>query len=142
MIPEFRNDGYLPEGLHFATESEVSFRFGSSTNRRQLLLQRLRRWIGLSRATGAKRFFVDGSFVTSKPDPNDIDAVVWLADDFTDQVAQGNFDATELESMLVTRRPEDIFAAEDRKDWENWLEFFSRTRESNSRRKGVVEIEL
>jgi hypothetical protein len=44
--------------------------------------------------------------------------------------------------MLLTRHPEEIFAAEDRRDWDDWLEFFSRTRESDGRRKGVVEIEL
>jgi hypothetical protein len=30
MIPAFRPDGYLPEGLHRGTESEVTFRFGSA----------------------------------------------------------------------------------------------------------------
>ncbi len=48
----------------------------------------------------------------------------------------------ELETMLLTRRPEEIFASEDRRDWEDWLEFFSRTRESDGRRKGLVEVEL
>ena len=44
--------------------------------------------------------------------------------------------------MLLTRRPEEIFAAEDLRDWDEWVEFFSRTREINDRRKGLVEIEL
>lgn len=44
--------------------------------------------------------------------------------------------------MLLTRRPEELFAAEDRRDWDDWIESFSRTRESDSRRKGIVEIEL
>lgn len=44
--------------------------------------------------------------------------------------------------MLLKRRPEEIFAAEDRRDWDDWLEFFGRTRESDGRRKGVVEIEI
>ena len=142
MIPDFRDDGYLPEGLHVATEAEATFRFGTDTPRRQRLALRLRRWIELSRAVSAKRLFVNGSFVTSKPDPNDVDAVVWLPDDFIDRVADGNSEAMELETMLLTRHPEEIFAAEDRRDWEDWLEFFSRTRESDGRRKGVVEIEL
>lgn len=33
-------------------------------------------------------------------------------------------------------------AAEDRQDWEEWIAFFSRTREPDGRRKGVVEVEL
>jgi len=86
--------------------------------------------------------FVDGSFVTAKPEPNDVDAVVWLARDFADRVSRGEVEALELEVMLVTRLPAEIFAAEDRRDWDDWLEFFSRTREADGRRKGVVEVEL
>lgn len=103
---------------------------------------RLRRWIELCRSFAANRLFVDGSFVTAKPDPNDVDAVVWLGDDFVHRVSRGDMVAVELEMMLVTRQPEEIFAAEDRKDWEDWIEFFSRTREADGRRKGVVEVEL
>ena len=115
---------------------------GSDTPRRQRLALRLRRWIELSRSISANRLFVDGSFVTSKPEPNDVDAVVWLPENFVDLVSNGNLEAMELESMLLNRHPEEIFAAEDRRDWDDWLEFFSRTRESDGRRKGVVEITL
>ena len=48
----------------------------------------------------------------------------------------------ELEAMLLTRQPEEIFAAEDDTDWEEWVEFFSRTREPDGRRKGLVELRL
>lgn len=85
---------------------------------------------------------VDGSFVTSKAAPNDIDAVVLIAEDFKQQVISGSSAAIELESMLVTRNPEEIFAAEDSHDWNEWIEFFSRTRESDGRRKGLIEVEL
>ena len=44
--------------------------------------------------------------------------------------------------MLLTRRPEEIFAAEDEADWEEWIAFFSLTRETDRRRKGLVEIPL
>ena len=142
MIPEFRDDGYLPDGVHVATEPEITFRFGTATARRRRLALRLRRWIELSRSVGAKRLLVDGSFVTAKPDPNDVDAVVWIGADFVDRVSRGDVDAVELEMMLVNRQPEEIFAAEDRRDWDDWVEFFSRTREADGRTKGVVEVEL
>jgi hypothetical protein len=86
--------------------------------------------------------FVDGSFVTTKPEPNDVDSVVWLAQDFINRVNRGDAAAMELEIMLTTRQPEEIFAAEDRRDWEDWLEFFGRTREADGRRKGLVEVDL
>jgi len=142
MIPDFRDDGYLPEGLHVATDAEITFRFGTHTPRRKRLALRLRRWIELSRAVSAKQLSVDGSFMTAKPEPNDVDAVVWLPDDFAQRVSSGQSEAIELETMLLTRHPEEIFAAEDRRDWDDWLEFFSRTREADGRRKGVVEVEL
>jgi hypothetical protein len=106
------------------------------------LALRLRRWIELAQRVAAHRLFVDGSFVTSNPEPNDVDAVVWLADDFVDRVSRGDSEAVELETMLLTRRPEEIFAAEDRRDWDAWVGFFSRTREADGRRKGIVEVEL
>ena len=141
-IPEFRTDGYLPEGVYQATEAEALFRFGSSTPRRRYLALRLRRWLELARAVGATRFFVDGSFVTAKPHPGDVDAVVLLPREFEEQV-QAEFEpALELEEILVTRQPEELFAAEDDADWYGWIEFFTRTREADGRRKGVVEILL
>lgn len=142
MIPDFREDGYLPEGLHRATESEVTFRFGASTARRRRLVLRLRQWLELSRRTGSHRFLLDGSFVTAAPEPKDIDAVVFLGDDFAEQLANESLAAMELESMLLTRRPEELFAAEDVHDWDCWVEFFSRTREADDRRKGLVEVNL
>ena len=79
--------------------------------------------------------------MTGKPDPNDIDAVILLPHDFQRQVEAGVEAALELEAMVLTRHPEEIFAAEDDEDWKEWVEFFSRTREADDRRKGLVEIE-
>lgn len=44
--------------------------------------------------------------------------------------------------MLLNRHPEENFAAEDDQDCSDWVEFFSRTRETDGRSKGLVEIEL
>jgi uncharacterized protein DUF6932 len=141
-IPLFRPDGYLPEGIHQATEAEVTFRFGTQSRQRRRLTLRLRRWIELGRAVGARRLLVDGSFVTAKVEPNDVDAVMLLPDNFADLIAQGLQAAVELEEMFLTRQPEELFAADDEAVWQEWSEFFSRTREPDWRRKGLVEIVL
>jgi hypothetical protein len=117
VIPAFRIDGYLPEGLYLAAEAEVMFRFGASTARRRRLALRLRRWIELIRQVGASRLLVDGSFVTAKQEPNDVDAVVLLPPYFEQQIERGIEPALELERMLLSRHPEEIFAAEDELDW-------------------------
>jgi hypothetical protein len=142
MLPDFRADGYLPEGLHVASEADVTFRFGSTGARRRRLALRVRRWLLLARQVGARRFLVDGSFVTAKAEPNDVDAVVLLPIDFQGQIDRATEAALELEHMLLTRHPEEIFAAEDETDWNEWVEFFSRTREADGRRKGLVEVQL
>lgn len=142
MIPAFRSDGYLPEGLHQADEAEATFRFGSTSPRRRRLVLRLRHWLALARQVRAQRFLIDGSFVTSKLDPDDIDAVVLLPVNFSVQIGCGDESAIEIEQMLLTRRPEELFAAEDQTDWDEWIEFFTRTREPDNRRKGIVEIKL
>jgi hypothetical protein len=140
MIPAFRPDGYLPEGVHHASEAEITLRFGSTSQRRRRLAIRVRRWIELARAVRATRLLIDGSFVTAKPQPDDVDAVILLPRDFHEQVRRGIDAALELEDMLLTRRPEELFAAEDQSDFDEWAEFFSRTREADGRRKGLVEI--
>ena len=88
-IPPFRADGYLPEGVHQCTEAEATFRFGAPSRRRRRLTIRLRRWIELGRAVGARRLLVDGSFVTTKPEPDDVDAVMFVPTNFSEFVAQG-----------------------------------------------------
>ncbi len=87
-IPPFRADGYLPEALCLTSEAEVLFRFGTATRRRRRLALRLRRWIELARSVGGQRLLIDGSFITAKGEPNDIDAVLLLPPDFQEQVEQ------------------------------------------------------
>jgi hypothetical protein len=141
-IPEFRPDGYLPKGMHRATEAEVAARFGQTTARRRVLVTRVAEWLVLARAVGARRFLLDGSFVTAKPEPGDVDAVCWLPDDFEDQYHAGKLETTLLYEMFATRYPEEIFGAFSREEWEEWIAFFSQTREPDGRRKGLVELSL
>src|SRR5919109_1209681 len=79
MIPSFDQNGNLPEGIHDCTVDEAAERFGSfqqAIHRRQLwdsFLEFMREVIdsGLVDA-----ILVDGSFVTAKAEPNDIDLVL------------------------------------------------------------------
>lgn len=133
-IPAFRPDGYLPEGVHWATEEEVAARFGQTTERRRALLARVAEWLALARAVGARRLLLDGSFVTAKPEPGDGDAACWLPDDFEDQYRAGKPEAVRLRETLISRYPEEIFGVLSRERWEAWVRFFSQTREPDGRR--------
>ena len=141
-LPEFLADGYLPEGLHLCDESELLQRFGSDNLCRRRLGIRVQTWLALARAIRAKRFLIDGSFVTAKEQPNDVDAVIWLPDNFLDQVEFREEPAMMIEEMLVTQSPEELFPARNAKDWKEWVETFSRTREAVGHQKGIVEVRL
>jgi hypothetical protein len=138
--PVFDDDGFIPPLLS-CTEAEVTLWFGF-TNKRQRLLDRVRNWIGLARAVKARRLLLDGSFVTAKEEPGDVDAVVLLPDDFREQLLAGNPKAVELHDMFRSREPKELFAAEDEEDWWGWYCFFSKTREMNRRCKGLIEVVL
>jgi hypothetical protein len=89
-LPEFNEHGDLPAELHTATLGEVVARFGQSTPQRAAVAQRLTRIHQLAMATGhVRRFVVFGSFVTSKPHPEDVDIFMVMDDDFDFSQIQG-----------------------------------------------------
>jgi hypothetical protein len=127
--------------MHEAFEGEVMDRFAAGAAERKRLGRQVSRWIRLCRSSGARRFCLNGSFVTAKESPNDADAVVLLGPEFADRVARGNLDAIELAEILGMRPAEHLFAAEDHRDWDAWIHFFSRTSDPATR-KGLVEVLL
>ncbi|MFQ5565548.1 MAG: hypothetical protein ACE5EU_04215 [Paracoccaceae bacterium] len=84
-IPEFNELGELPPGEHEATLDEIEQRFGSANAVRRRLMGGLRRAAANLAAAGVRKIWVDGSFITSKAHPNDIDGV-W------DSRSQVNYD--------------------------------------------------
>lgn len=138
--PVFDDAGYIPP-MQVCTEAEVIRWFGAGDHRSRLI-DRVRKWIRLGRAVRARRFLLDGSFVTAKDKPDDVDAVMLLPDDFDEQLEAGKSAASELSRMFCTREPKELFAAEDESDWWEWFGFFSRTREATGRYKGLIEVVL
>ena len=81
--PELNAQGDLPAGIHPATLEEVIQRFGAATPQRQRVARRLRSIHALAAATGhLARFIIFGSFVTAKPEPNDVDIFLLMEDAF------------------------------------------------------------
>ncbi|MDQ3754380.1 MAG: hypothetical protein M3371_06575 [Acidobacteriota bacterium] len=82
-LPPFDAHGDLPAGVHQATLAEVISQFGHGTPQRQLVTPRLKRIYELARRTGKlERFVIFGSYVTAKLDPNDVDIILIMRDDF------------------------------------------------------------
>lgn len=81
--PAFDDNGDLPLGVHQANISDVLQHFGTSNLQRQIVARRLGRVYGLAQGTGQlARFVVFGSFVTAKPEPNDVDVFMLMEDTF------------------------------------------------------------
>ena len=82
-LPDFDDSGNLPAGIYPATLEEIAGRFGGPNLRRSEHTRRLAHLCELAVATGClSRFIIFGSYVTTKPEPNDLDLVLVMADDF------------------------------------------------------------
>ena len=82
-LPKFNPDGDLPPGVHRASLDEVAARFGGGSNDRTRCTRNLTHIYELIDRTGhLQRFIVFGSYVTSKEDPNDIDVILVMDDNF------------------------------------------------------------
>lgn len=69
--------------MHHASLQELLNQFGQATRQRKLVGMRLERVYELAAAMGhMKRFIVFGSFVTAKPEPNDVDVFLVMHDTF------------------------------------------------------------
>src|SRR5215831_9909078 len=85
-LPAFNHHGDLPEGVYRASLDEVVARFGHGTPQRQLVTVRLRRIYALAQATGKlAHFVIFGSYVTAKLEPNDVDILLVVQDNFREQ---------------------------------------------------------
>jgi hypothetical protein len=80
-IPALNSDGVLPVGLFDCSLPEARARFGTfgGSDRRLRLFARLEELARVMRASGLfEALIIDGSFVTAKLAPNDVDLVAVL----------------------------------------------------------------
>src|SRR5882672_11588519 len=128
-MPPLNATGLLPVGIHDATLDELRQRFGvfQQTDRRVQLFGRLEQLIASLRSS--KLFvalIVDGSFVTAKPQPEDIDLIIVLHRNHDWSADLGLSDYA-LVSRPALRRKFDfdvLLAAEGGADYERYIEFF------------------
>ena len=73
MIPEWLSIGDLPPGVHFATWTRIEDRLAFNPRRRRLLAG-FREACEHLRKAGCRLVYLDGSFVTARDHPGDLDA--------------------------------------------------------------------
>jgi hypothetical protein len=134
MLPPFDDNGYLPAGLHRCSIEELEARFGSGSEERTSQMSELRDFISAAKKVGVRRLMVNGSFVTGRLAPNDVDVVVLPGPDYPR--GGPKLDSDELVWPFLQ-----IIVAADDSDFESWAtEQFSTDRKR--RPKGVVEVIL
>jgi hypothetical protein len=85
-LPPFDIRGDLPEGVYQCSLKEVTERFGHATPQREIVTARLVRVYELAQRTGKlQRFIIFCSYVTANLMPNDVDIILIMRDDFTEQ---------------------------------------------------------
>jgi len=142
-LPNLDSQGDLPAGVYQATMDEILTRFGSGTPQRQAVTTRLLRIYNLLKATGKlERLIIFGSYVITKPNPNDVDVVLVLADTFNlqacDEETRGLFEHTqaaeEFGASVFWIRPSMLLL-------ESLEEFITHWQIKRDRtRRGIVEV--
>jgi hypothetical protein len=141
-IPAFQEDGNLPSGLYPVDWMEL-MKYFAGTPRRIILLERLRNLYSLAKATGfLERFVVFGSFVTTKPEPGDIDVVLVMRAGFQSNQAtpesQVLFDHEQADRQLgasVFWIRTDLLILES---VEEFLDYWQTRRDGG--RRGIIEV--
>jgi hypothetical protein len=144
MLPEFDNNGNLPVGIHSASPEEIHARFGASSTRRKWLADRFQEIIETAKATGKlRRIFLWGSFVTVREEPNDLDVLLIMSDDFESSEVSGEaellFDHLKAKMRFTT----DLFWTKESMPpdiLQMWLETYQITKDFE--RRGIVEVIL
>jgi len=145
-IPDCNDEGLLPAGVHVCTLGEVKERFGSfqGSDRRCRLFEKLAAFVEEVRATGLVAcLIVNGSFVTGKDAPNDIDLIVVLH-------ANHDFAATlkPFQYNVVSRRRvhkrhgfDVLVGPEGSELMDEYVAFFQEVRGKPELHKGVLRVD-
>src|SRR3954464_15601517 len=147
MLPPFNQDGLLPEGIHTCDLDEAALRFGrfQRSDRRPRLWARFSEFIREIEASGLiEEVIIDGSFITAKPDPNDIDLllIVFASHDFGADLPAHHYNVL-AEQRVRRRYGFDIVVVKNQsQELALALEFFAQVRQQPALRKGLAKIKV
>lgn len=147
-IPVLTSSGELPPGIYIATLSEVENKFGKSNKRRQLLMKGLKKVLKIFKVADVSKVFIDGSFITDKEEPDDIDGC-WSSIGVDETKLDPRFwDFEDVEDFEMKRHEIkmefgiDFFIAEivEGGSGKPFPEFFQTNRDGEP--KGIIQINL
>lgn len=147
MIPDFEQNGLLPKGIHLATLQEFEARFVYNYKRKAI-------YIGLSKliqdlkSIGCHALYIDGSYVTNKQIPKDVD-VCWEVVPDPAFLSYAKINCPVLFMMKAPRDEQqkvycaDVFPANLPADQSgtNYLHFFQQQKYTKIP-KGIIKLEI
>lgn len=144
-IPGLDGDGFLPVGVHECSLDELQSRFGrfQRSDCRLKLYAKLAAYLRDIRSAGlALWVVVDGSFVTGKDEPGDIDLVLVLPKEHDFRADLRPFEYNVLSRRMVRKRYafDVLVARENSPEFTEYVAFFQQVRGGTDRRKGVLKV--
>jgi hypothetical protein len=148
-MPTLNSDGVLDPGFYDMSLSQIGMLFGQfqRTNKRPDLFRRLIELVEeISSYDFACRLIVDGSFITAKDVPSDIDLIFVVKEGtfpLTSMINPYQYNA--LSSRKLRRKYGfDVFVVnEGSSAYDDYVKFFSRIKEGpGDANKGLVRLEL
>jgi hypothetical protein len=131
----------LPPGIHNATLEEIEERFATNEKRRKLF-EGFRKSLDALRMAGCTAIFLDGSFITDKPEPGDFD-VCWdpvgVDPARLDQVF---LDFSDRRKRQKEKFGGEFFPSSAKADGSSvFLDFFQADKDAGLA-KGIIKVEL
>jgi hypothetical protein len=142
MVPAFDHTGKLPSGIYWVTWKELKSRFGF-TPRRVQLLAGLRQALALLKRAGCRSVYIDGSFVTTKPQPGDFDACWAIENVDPDELDPVFLDFSRSRAAQKVRFQGEFFPAAlpEGLTGKTFVEFFPTDKETGGPR-GILALDL
>jgi hypothetical protein len=134
MLPAFDANGNLPAGIHRCSIHDVIARFGNGSPERQVETAELIDFVTWARRASIARLLVDGSYITTKADPNDVDVVILPGSGYPGTSGAVGTQVGQWPFLHVQ-------VAADQADLDQWIHVDFGT-DRNGNPKGIVEIEL
>ena len=147
MIPPFNENGCLPQGVYDCTVEEAAERFGAfrGTSQRPKLWEKLVQFMHEAKSCELiKAMLLDGSFVTNKVDPNDIDLllVVSANHDFSATFQPSDYNIISKRRISQRFGFDILVARADSEEYRRYLDFFQQVRLEPGRKKGILRLWL
>jgi hypothetical protein len=144
-IPELNENGLLPTGVHEAAMDEVRERFGrfQRTDQRASLFLKLSQLLAEVRSTGLiAAVIVNGSFVTAKDEPSDIDLILVLRQDhdFGADLKPFQYNVLSKRRVRARFRFDSLVARESSAEYAQYVNFFQEVKGRPGSRKGVLKV--